>query len=188
MFINDLLHPVRESSPYTILIKECSDYLSTSEGIPLVKNLSKKYTDIQKVKVRLRKKNDQISETFNKAFKHQAAKMHQRAVFANGMKGVNEDSERDLFYVFPLNGFKFMYNSEIVSSTKEYKTSFDIIFEQFDEVSAGKILSDLLKYTYTSTQLTEGLQSGAEIIIYNIAYYYAVRVDSIEYNELLTSC
>jgi hypothetical protein len=82
-----------------------------------------------------------------------------------------------------------MYNTQVVDSNQDYKQAFDSMLEQFnDNDQAIQILSDLLQYTYTGENLTEGLDHGAEIIMYNVPYYYAIRTTVVDsYDELLTS-
>lgn len=184
MLINDILYT--DQPDFTgLLRKRCSQFLEQAEGLPLFKNLPNAYHDFHKVKVRFRKSNLPIAETFNQAFNDELHNITQRAIFANGVILESEDKVEP-FYIFPINSFKFMYNKEVIDSTVEYKHSFDKIFEQFEDDTAQRLISDLLTYTYTNGNLVEGIESGAEIVIYNIPYYYAVRSSTVDYEELLT--
>ena len=58
---------------------------------------------------------------------------------------------------------------------------------EFEGNEADQIIADLLQYTYISDTLNEGIKSQAEIILYNIPFYYAVRANTIDYGDLLTS-
>jgi hypothetical protein len=130
-------------------------------------------------------------ETFNEAFeeKFNVSNLHQRAIFANGAKSFVTNEGAEPFYVFPKNGYNFMYSPEVTNSNVEYKHTFEDLFEQFgeDNDNVATIIADLLQYTYTSTELSEGVTAGAEIILYNIPFYYAVKQSSVEnYQSLLS--
>jgi len=191
MLINDILHPATTTNEFHVIVEYCSDFITESEGLPLVKSLPMTYNDIHKVKVRLHKKKNDFIETFNQAFTNEIRNLRQRAIFASSSPAniqVNESDE--MFYVFPTNGYKFFYNKEVANSNEDYKQAFDTILEQLggNNDEAVQVIADLLKYTYTSKNLIEGIQNESEIILYNIPFYYAVRASVFpEYDELLTS-
>ena len=187
MLIDDILRISCSPSESHIISETCFDFLKESNGYPLFKNLPRNYDDLHRVKVRLRKKKDVVAESFNEAFKQIRSQFQQRAVFADSHKPQPTDIAEP-FYIFPLNGYKFMYNTEVSNSSKEYKNAFNTVFEQLGEKEeATHVLTDLLKYTYKSEDLKEGIKHGAEIVIYNIPYYYAVRCSKFkDYGELLT--
>jgi len=163
---------------------ECSLFLSESRNFPVFKVLASSYDDIQKVKVRKHRQKTKFSQTFNEAFENQIRDLRQRAVFTNSQ--IIEADEKDLFYVFPKNGYKFMYCTEVTHSTNDYQQVFDSLFEQFDDDKAEQMIHDLLKFTYTHENLYEGLEKQVEVIFYNVPYYYAARVNSFNYENLLT--
>ncbi len=191
MFLNELLSSDNTGELEPVL-KNCQQFLKESARLPLLKNLPIDYKDLHKVKVRQRKKANDLSETFNQAFQGEHSKIFQRAVFANGQESLEKpiDETQEPFYVFPIDGYKFMYCKEVKNSNSEYRQVFDALFEQFgnDKDQATTVIADLLKFTYTRENLNEGISLGSEIIIYNIPYYFAVRVSQQEsYNKLLTS-
>lgn len=163
---------------------ECKTFLRDSGDRPVFKTLPETYEDLRKVKVRKHKHKNKFSETFNEAFEHQVRDLRQRAVFANSLEYSEEG--KDLFYIFPKDGYKFMYSSEVKHSSRDYQQVFDSLFEQFDEEKAELLIHDLLKFTYSSSNLIEGIDSEAEIIFYNIPYYYAARVTAFDYHDLLS--
>ena len=192
MNIIDLLNPssyVREE--YKQINQVCSIFVEESKGLPLLKNLSTKYFDIQKVKVRKKNSSNTFVNTFNEAFEEELDNLHQRAVFANGLDSfepadpISEGLEP--FYIFPINGYRFMYSSEVENSNQDYKKVFDSMFEQFGDERGKDVVTDLLKFTYCHENLYEGIEKGSEIIIYNIPYFYAIRATSDNYTELLTT-
>ena len=192
MNIIDLLNPssyVREE--YKQINQVCSIFVEESKGLPLLKNLSTKYLDIQKVKVRKKNSSNTFVNTFNEAFEEELDNLHQRAVFANGLDSfepadpISEGLEP--FYIFPINGYRFMYSSEVENSNQDYKKVFDSMFEQFGDERGKDVVTDLLKFTYCHENLYEGIEKGSEIIIYNIPYFYAIRATSDNYTELLTT-
>ena len=87
--------------------------------------------------------------------------------------------ELEPFYIFPINGFKFLYSKEVENSSQEYKQVFDVMYENFGSEKGNEIIIDLLKFTYSSDKLHEGISNGSEIIIFNIPFYYAIRANTI---------
>lgn len=189
MRINDLYQNTKSTKESHLLRTTCSQFFIESCRLPLLKNLARSYGDFDKVKVRKRKgESGDFTETFNEAFEKQHPGLRQRAIFSNGPSTFqpiyNENIEP--FYVFPINGYKFMYSREVENSGQEYKQVFDTLFEEFGEEKGNEVLTDLLRFTYTSNTLNEGIESGSEIIVYGIPYFYAIRASSVtDYNELL---
>ena len=130
-----------------------------------------------------------ISETFNNAFKSKLYKIRQRAIFANGevsSHNIVEDAQ-DSFYIFPVDGYKFIYSKEVENSTEDYKQVIESVFGQFGEQKGKEVVTDLLRFSYTSKHLAEGILSGSEIVVYGIPFYYAVRSSSVDnYSDMLT--
>jgi len=172
-----------------ILQSQCSEFIIESDGHPLIKNLPSSYNDFHKVKVRKRKSQDGFTEAFNDAFEDEHQSLRQRSIFANGISSyqMHEDTSVEPFYVFPINGFKFMYSREVEYSDQDYKQVFESVFEQLGDEKGHDVLTDLLRFTYVSANLAEGIDSGAEIILYGIPYYYAIKAESYpSYQDLLT--
>lgn len=188
MLLNEVFRPIPIFNSLPVKIA-CTDFLNESNGLPLLKNLPLNYNDLHKVKVRWKKSVNTFSEAFNHAFKHEQDGLRQRAIFTNGAGSLQEAADnQEPFYIFPIDGYKYTYSKEVENSSEEYKKTFDAVFEQFgnDKGQAIDIITELLKFTYTNNNLREGIEQGAEIIIYNIPFYYAVRVSKFEeYNELL---
>ena len=190
MYIDDVLKdPNGESGELWLLNTRCSQFISESREIPLLKNLPTTYEDFHRVKVRKRKTDDKFDNVFNEAFCDEVYELRQRAMFANGPESfeVSIHEKYEPFFVFPIDGFKFMYSSEVQNSSDDYKQVFETIIEQCGDNNLDMI-TDLLKFTYTHDNLYEGLETGCEIIIYNIPYYYALRASLVDdYDDLLTS-
>lgn len=166
------------------IAKECSSFLCDSQNLPVYKSLPDTYDNIQKIKVRKHRQTTKFSQTFNEAFEDDVRDLRQRAVFTNS-KNTDLTEGADLFYVFPKNGFKFMYCTEVTQSDSDYQQVFDSLFEQFDDDKAEQMIHDLLKFTYVRENLVEGIKKEVEVLFYNIPYYYAARADVFEYEELL---
>jgi hypothetical protein len=195
MRISDILQNNKPDYPIAehelAILKTCTQFLGESGDQPILKNLSPSYDSFTKVKVRFHGRSNIFIETFNGAFeeKFNISNLHQRAIFANGVRSFTEKQDAEPFYIFPRNGYQFMYSGEVENSNEEYKHTFDDLFEQFgkdgDHVAA--IVTDLLRYTYTTQNLDEGIASGAEIILYNIPFYYAVKQSIVgNYDSLLS--
>jgi len=168
---------------------KCSMFLEMSGGLPLLKNLPCHYEDFHKVKLRLRKKqrDDRFAKTFNEAF-DEIPHLRQRAMFVNGPESfIAESGEREPFYIFPTDGFKFMYSLEVKNSSTDYMEAFDTLLSS---VSSGvdNLMEQVLKYSYVYENLNEGIDHGSEIILFNMPFCYAIRVDCVEdYEEILDS-
>lgn len=186
MLVDDILgHEINHTQ---FLGNVCSQFLHETGNLPLLKSLPVSYSDIQKVKARKQKRSDVVSEVFNKAFNSTWMDLRQRAIIAYPSNPpISEQTEP--FYVLPINGYQYMYSKEVTNSTSNYKQMIDVLFEQFsNNYQALDIITDLLKFTYTNTDLIEGIQSQSEIILYGIPYYYAVRVATYpNYQELITT-
>lgn len=191
MLINDVLHSV-DYSGFELIGESCHQFFEESGGFPMVKLLPINYQDFQKVKIRKRKNESSFAKTFNEAFEHEMHQLRERSLFANGEVFFENktiiDPFAEPFYVFPIDGYDFIYNKGVTNSSENYAETFNEIFNQLGENSADKVFTELMKFSYTSDNLQEGLETGAEIITYGIPYYYTVRQSLIiDYDELLTS-
>jgi hypothetical protein len=186
MRIHDLLH---QSPELSILVQHCSQFLEESEGLPLFKMLPTAYDDFHKVKVRQKKQQD-LDVVFNEAFR-QYPGLRQRAVFAQPYGSFHAIGEgKDPFFIFPIDGYKYMWSTEIENSHEEYQTVFEAIVKGVGAKMGAGVITDMLQFTYTDANLTEGIENDSEIIFYNIPYYYAVRTSypsaEDDYVNLLT--
>lgn len=196
MHLNEVLYEnnKQKSEPEQLglIEQECSQFLEQAQDLPLLKNLPQQYNDFHRVKVRKRKKKEKhIEEAFNYAFDNEHKDLRERAIFANGpdsFQPLMEDQTVESFYVFPIDQFKFMYCTEVTNSKDDYKHIFETLFDEFGDNKGQEVISEMLKYTYTTENLYEGIEKGSEIIIYNIPYYYAVRTSVFEdYQTLLST-
>ena len=181
MKLNDLLLSSKEFSLIDFLRENCSQFIYQSGGFSILKNLPIEYDNFRKIKVRKRK-GDSVSEHFNDAFIEKLYLLRQRAVFANGWKSLIESSENEMpYYIFPINGYSYLYQSIVQNSNKEYQKSFNTILETMGNKQGSKVITDMLQFSYIDNEnLAEGIESGAEIIIYNIPYFYALKSSSID--------
>lgn len=192
MRIDDIIRSDKSHKGLQIIIEQCSDFINDSEGAPLLKNLPSNYEDFHKVKVRRRKQHKEdphgFAKIFNEAFEDELPNLRERAVFANGPSTFEEstDTSQDSFYIFPIDGFEFMYSTEVEKSSINYKVAFDAILEKLGADKGKEIIAELLKFNYNSDKICEGISSGSEIIIYNIPYFYAIRRSTVDdYAELI---
>lgn len=177
------------SQPLTVdqvatLRTACSEFLAQSGGLPLFK-MKEALSVFSKSKVRFHDKSNVFIETFNKAFfeEHGVRNLHQRSIFASSTPHADLDR---LVYVFPKNGFRFFYNSQVPDANAQYKFVFEQLLEEFDQKHAENTVKDLLRYTYETQDLQNGIANGAEVIIYDIPFYYAVKANHFpDYKELL---
>lgn len=187
MRLSYILNP--DTDVLTTIRSQCENFLAETDGLPLLKNLPSSYDDFHKVKVRKRKRTGDFVETFNEAFDEEFSELRQRAIFANGEVSLKESTnDEEPFYIFPINGYKYMFCTEVQNSNQQYQSVFESILSTLETTAAEETFRDLLKFSYKSTDIVEGITSGAEIIIYGIPYYYAVRQSMfVEYEDLLSS-
>ena len=182
MKVNDILTGKAE---FTTIINECSQFIEESAGVPLFRALPFSYPDFQKVKVR-KKKTSAINESFDDAFNEYHPQLRQRAIFTRGdINHLVLEQDTEPFLVYPIDGFKFMYSAKITNSGQEYAQVFESIIETFGEVAGNATIADMLKFTYVHDNLVEGIDCGAEIVLFNIPYYYAVRATRENVEELV---
>lgn len=187
MLINDVLYST-DYSQFAPIGENCHQFFEESGGFPMVKLLPKSYNDFRKVKIRKRNRNGSFVDSFNEAFEHEMHHLRERSLFANGDIHLNADKTSEPFYVFPIDGYDFIYSKDVTNSSENYSSVFNEIFDQLGEATGERVFTELLKFNYTSTNLHEGLEVGSEIIVYGIPYYYAIRKTAInDYDNLLTS-
>lgn len=185
MLVRDILEHNTVNNDITQTLKvDCSVFLRESKGLPMYRSLPSSYEDFHRVKVRLQKRKDGVSDVFERAFGQDFNNLRQRAIFASSTKPVVEDNTEP-FYVFPTNGYRFLYSKEVTNSNHDYRNVIDKLVSELGNLNeATDIVTDLLKYTYSTSMLNEGISSGAEIIFYSIPYYYAVRASTYNYDDL----
>lgn len=177
-----------DANQIEIIRRTCDQYISSTVE-PLLKTIKEKEDNFIRMKVRFHKRQSDFIGVFNEALsqKFNIPNLHQRSIFANGNKTFIGD-RTESYYVFPINGFKFMYNPQIVSSNAEYRSMFDRLLEDMngDDNKVSSIMKDLISDNYIGENLENGIVEGCEIILYNIPYYYAVKVEAFpDYSELL---
>lgn len=162
--------------------KECGLFLTESEGKPLIKALPKHNDGFRRVKIRKKKIKEEFERTFNDSFFTEYDDIRNRALFVNGTQPINDGTE--LFYVFPTDGYRFMYSPTVFDSTELYKDTFDKLIQTAGRNDGMNIFTEILHLSYTYDNLVEGIDSGCEIIIYDVSHYYAIRKSLISnYDE-----
>lgn len=173
--------------PKTIL-KECKQFLEESEDKPLVRPLPMSGEGFRKIKVR--KKNRYVhpfEQYFDKAFNEKYKEIRLRSMIVqtdSAARSCPEGSE--LFFVFPIDGYKILYNQYI----NDYATYADTLQKLLSESTTVEgLISQVFQFTYESNDLSKAIDSGAELLIYDIPYYYAIRASLVEnYSEFVTRC
>lgn len=168
------------------IVRECSDFLKASMGNPLVKMLPTAGPTVRSVKIRKKKVVTSFDEAFNTVFIDHKD-IRQRCVFANGSHAQSNDPSLTPFYIFPKNGFRFMYSTTVADSSQQYSTVFDHLKEAMPVDSAVATIADVLAYDYKMDDLPAGLRSGCEIIIFGCPSYYAMQTNSVKSYSTLFS-
>lgn len=153
-----------------IITNHCSDFLN-EVALPIFKNLPNRTNSFEKVKVR-HKPTDFIGECFNEAFADKGANIYNRGVFACTGYTINSDG---CYYVFPVNGYRFLYSKEI-TNIHEHVIS---VLTQINEHESKSLVRDLLRLSYIHENLISGIQAECEIVFYNIPFFYAIRKSEV---------
>lgn len=166
----------------------CADFLRESSGIPLVKMLPKSTHGFCKIKVRKRR-TDIFSTVFNEVYKETHKEILNRSILANGIWATDDrGGTREPFFVFPINGYKFMYSVDSTICTEETKQSLFFLLETMHIDDVADILDSNLPSLYTCDNLKEGLEMGSEMMVFGIPYFYAVRCSLVDsYSALYSS-
>jgi hypothetical protein len=168
----------------------CNHFLETT-STPLMRSLKTDGRHFMKVKVRLRKNHNDFTDVFNEALfqKYHVANIHQRSIFANGPSSFESTESNIPYYVFPIDGFKFLYSVQVKNSTTQFNNTFESLSKDIhDDDHVNAVIRDLMIYTYTSDDLERGIVEGSEIVMYNVPYYYAVNADKfVNYKQLLNT-
>lgn len=165
------------------LVTECSQFLDSTKTVFLEKQLPIHGEGFRKVKVRKKNKHDFFVDVFNKSFSEHKNIFH-RSIFANSQNPFVDPSLYEAFYIFPIDGYKFIYNPTVKNAALEYQQNIQNLMRRVSKDSAIDIFATVIKQSYLSENLSEGIKLGAEIIIYNIPYYYAIRKNIIDdYNN-----
>jgi len=165
------------------LEKECSHFLNTTKKLFLEKYLPIQGDGFRKVKVRKKNKHDFFVDVFNKSFSEHK-NIFQRSIFANSENPSVSHESYEPFYIFPIDGYKFIYNPTVKNASLQYQQNIQELMRRVSKESAIDIFANLIKQSYLSENLSEGIKIGAEIIVYNIPYYYAIRKNIIDdYND-----
>ncbi len=168
-----------------VLKTHCSRFMQESAGLPVFRALPTSYNDFHRVKVRYHKRSDSVSELFNTALESVAHNLVPRGIFTQPTIMERQDGYEP-FYVFPVNGYKFLYSKGVQNSNLNFRTMIAELEEKVD--GAHELTRDLIKYTYITENLEEGIHSGSEIIFFNIPSYYAVRCSAVKsYTSLINN-
>lgn len=155
----------------------CSEFMTECGGYPLIRTLPTNGEMFRRVKVRHKSIKDPIAIKFNDAFEEIYRNVSGRSIFCNGTHmDVTEDDDEQ-FYVFPVDGFKFLYNPS-VEYYKEYKSMYASLKKVMPEQDCSRLLVDIIRYSYVESEetLKSALLSQKEVIVYNVPCYYAVSV------------
>lgn len=167
--------------------EECSDFLHLANDQALVKTLKDDNTNFKKVKVRTKISKNNFITAFNDAFCNTHNNMLGRSIFCNGKHKESPDNFHAQVYVFPINGFKYLFNPNITFH-EEYARIYEKLKDSMDRVSAEQLFKDMITYSYNerAVSFNEALFTSKEIIIYGVPYYYAVKVNKFSsYDDLL---
>jgi hypothetical protein len=105
------------------------------------------------------------------------------------VQGINKnifENDHDLFYVFPIDGYKFIYSPE-VKDANEYDQTLETLFQHHDNDYAIGMIKSVIGYDYITEGLSDAIDKDCEILFYGIPYYYAVRASTVNSYSTLFS-
>lgn len=146
---------------------ECSNYIK--DYIPIYKLLPPGEI-FRKIKVR-NKSNHlfDIEQRIDEAFSCKYKNLSLRSVIgATDRNSIIPDPELRLFNIYPVNGYKILYNP--------IGASYVDIIEPLDSVSDNIDSSnELFHLTFIEGSLSDAKQVSSDVIIYGIKYFYAIE-------------
>jgi len=150
---------------------ECSEFIKECRGKPLLKYLPKGKEAFIKVKARHRKnKENKLNKIFDVAFEND--NFLSKSIICNTNAGSDHVEE---FYIFPINGYKFLYSKNDKNTSETYKNALLEIIDLVKENDALSLLTTILAEDYTAENLVVALDENKEVILYNIPYFYAIK-------------
>lgn len=159
--------------PPSSILKDCSEFLSKAGNNPLYKLLPTGGEGFRKIKIRKKNRHEHSFERyFDMAFGHQYKDLRLRSMIAQSKTPDNNNPLLEPFYVFPINGFRILYNQQIEDYNSYIKTLEGILQ---NTGSMEQLLKNLFEYAYVEGEIVDAIKSGSDILIYDIPYYYAVR-------------
>ena len=177
MLFHELIPPTPSTYSLSNIIRaECGEYLRLSEGLPLFKTLPSSYGAFKRVKVRFQKAKDPTSAVFEAAFGHNKPGFRERVVITYPTPQEVLETH-DLYYIFPVDGFRYMFSPMVRDSNVDIGGVVNTLIERLDFTEGSSLAADLLQYSYQNTNLVEGLRSEAEILLFDLPNFLAVRVD-----------
>lgn len=171
--------------PPSSIIKDCSQFLKDAGKLPLYKTLPSAGEGFRRVKIRKKSKHDHLFERyFDMAFGNEYKDLRLRSMIAQTTEPVVESADMEVFYVFPTDGYRILYNTQVQDYAEYIATLSETIQHT---TSVEELLKHLFKYAYQHGTAREAAQSGSDILVYDIPYYYAVRKSLItNYNDFIT--
>lgn len=150
-------------------LSSCTDFLKQSNGQPLIKELQN-VRSFRKLKARHRNKS--FSSLLNDAFN---SSIGTRCITTAST--VDELTDHH-YYVFPINGFKFLYDPTGTPVTS---------YQSLTKTVQTELVEELMRLNIEGSDLTQALSIGTEVVLYDIPYCYAVNVKTVsDYNNLLS--
>ena len=156
---------------------KCSSFISESNSLPIFKRLDFTYGTSSKVKVR-------HSQTFatNKVLDEAFASSIENTIVPITTQALDYVTASDeWYYVFPTNGYKFLFSKYI----PDYR--YHIATMEARSVDRSLIV-DSVRESYThNEQLSEGIGSSIEILLYGLQSFYVVSCAQYpSYSSLLS--
>lgn len=168
--------------PPSSILKDCKVFLRQTTR-PLYKILPSSGEGFRRIKMRKKSKHAFMAEKyFDVAFNSQYKDLRLRSMVAHTTLPDVIEEGLEPFYVFPVDGFKVLYNKNTPEYSK-YMKELDIV----DTCIAPVVLPTLFESCY-SDDMSEAFESNSDIVIFDISCYYAIRISLVEnYQDFIHS-
>lgn len=170
--------------PPSSIIANCRQFLSESNGQPLYKMLPTNGEGFRRVKIRRKARHSHLLEKyFDMAFREEYPDLRLRSMVAHTRIPTDVSSPyEELFYVFPTDGYKVLFNRNL----NDYETYLDSLNPLIS--SSETLVKDVIEYSFEkSLHIHEAIEIGGDVLVYNIQNYYAIRASLIaDYNNFVT--
>lgn len=167
---------------------KCSQFLVESGPVPLVRILPIGSPSVTRIKARKKKHPSEVGSLFDQAFERYHPSLTRGSIIAHPMGSEVIGSTQplgELYYIIPEDGYRYIYNPSVSSSSTSYQQIISEVATSLGSYTdAVEVLADILRSTYRTSGLSEAIDKGAEVIIYDTPAYYAVRATAITYPSL----
>lgn len=95
-----------------------------------------------------------------------------------------ESTDRDLYYIFPTNGYKVVYSRHIDNLRDTCDSLTEAVLQTHMTVGIDW-LEDVTRDAYEFSPSLKHAADGGDILVYNMSHFYAIRASDYNYSDIL---